>query len=147
MQGSIAMSARADVVLQLFRAVEERDTTKLLSLYHPQIELHEASSLPFGGSYVGFDAVLEHARARQETWDGLQDDDERRMEPRIVAAARDETVVLWRQRASISSGERLDSPVLALYRFRGGKLAWAQMFRFDTAAVANFLRRATGARR
>jgi ketosteroid isomerase-like protein len=141
------MSVDDEIVLQLFRAVEERDATKLFALYHPQIEFHEASSLPFGGSYIGLEAVLEHARAWQETWDRLQDDDERRMEPRIVAAAGDEIVVHWRQRASLSSGEQLDGPVLALYRFRQGKLAWAQMFHFDTAAVASFLRRAAEARR
>jgi ketosteroid isomerase-like protein len=141
------MSVHDEIVLQLFRAVEERDATKLFALYHPQIEFHEASSLPFGGSYIGLEAVLEHGRAWQETWDRLQDDDERRMEPRIVAAAGDEIVVRWRQRASLSSGEQLDSPVLALYRLRQGKLAWAQMFHFDTAAVASFLRRAAEARR
>jgi len=34
--------------------------------------------------------------------------------------------------------------VLGLYHVRGGKLARAQMFYFDTAAVVRFLAQATG---
>jgi len=51
-------------------------------------------------------------------------------------------VVLWRQRDVSPGGDRLDSPVLALYGFRDGKLARAQMFYFDEAACVRFLERA-----
>jgi hypothetical protein len=79
------MSGNAESVFQLFRTGEERDATKLFALYHRQIEFHEAPSLPFGGTYIGFDVVLEHARRWQETWDPLQTNDERRMPPRIMS--------------------------------------------------------------
>jgi ketosteroid isomerase-like protein len=69
----------------------------------------------------------------------LQSNDDHCMEPRIVAAASDEVVTLWPQKASTADGRRLDSPVLTLYRFRDGKLARAQMFHFDTTTVVNFL--------
>jgi ketosteroid isomerase-like protein len=42
-------------------------------------------------------------------------------------------------------GERLDQPVLGLYRLQGGKLVRGQMFYFDTTAVAQFLARAAAA--
>jgi len=61
------------------------------------------------------------------------------MDPRIVAAGGEEVVVLWRQRGVSPAGERFDGPVLGLYRVRGGKLARAQMFYFDTAALGAFL--------
>jgi len=48
-------------------------------------------------------------------------------------------VVLWRQRGISPGGDRLDSPVLALYEIRDGKLARAQMFYFDPTAVVDFL--------
>ena len=63
------------------------------------------------------------------------------MDPRVVAANEAEIVVLWRQRGLSSSGERFDGEVLGLYQLREGKLARAQMFYFDTAAVAAFLAR------
>jgi hypothetical protein len=37
----------------------------------------------------------------------------------------------------------IEGEVLGLYRLRDGKLARAQMFYFDTVAVANFLKKAT----
>jgi ketosteroid isomerase-like protein len=61
------------------------------------------------------------------------------MDPRVVAASDQEVVVRWRQRGSSPIGERFDGPGLGLYRVRDGKLARAQLFYFDTAAVAGFL--------
>jgi ketosteroid isomerase-like protein len=64
------------------------------------------------------------------------------LEPRVVAANEDEGVVLWRQRGVSPSGERFEGDVLGLYQIREGKLARAQMFYFDTVAVASFLKKA-----
>jgi ketosteroid isomerase-like protein len=50
--------------------------------------------------------------------------------------------VLWRQKGVSAAGDRFDGEVLGLYRLREGKLARAQMFYFDTAAVATFLAKA-----
>ena len=61
------------------------------------------------------------------------------MDPRIVAVSENEVVVLWQQRGVSRSGERFEGEVLGLYRVRDGKLERAQMFYFDTAAVASFL--------
>ena len=63
------------------------------------------------------------------------------MDPRVVAVSEDEGVVLWRQRGVSPSGEQFEGEVLGLYQVREGKLARAQMFYFDTAAVARFLAR------
>jgi ketosteroid isomerase-like protein len=48
-------------------------------------------------------------------------------------------VVLWQQRGRSRAGRRFDGPVLGLYQVREGRLARAQMFYFDTAALAAFL--------
>jgi len=63
------------------------------------------------------------------------------MDPRVISASEREVVVLWRQCGLSPSGERFDGEVLGLYQIRDGKLAGAQMFYFDTAAVAAFLAR------
>jgi len=51
-------------------------------------------------------------------------------------------VILWHQRGVSPTGDRFDGEALGLYQMRDGKLARAQMFYFDTAAVASFLARA-----
>lgn len=136
------MSDAVEVVLQTFRAVEQRDADGLLRLYHPEIEFHDAPSLPYGGSHYGLEAVLNANVAFAQTWDALQTEAERKMDPRVVADRGEEVVVLWRIRAVDDAGDRFDAPVLALYHVRDGKLARARMFHFDTAAIVSFLARA-----
>jgi ketosteroid isomerase-like protein len=144
------MRPKVDVLLRVFRAVEQRDVEDLFSLYHPDVEFHDAPSLPYGGRVRGKDHLRELLeRAPGETWLGtwgpLQPTEaERRMDPRVVAANDTEVVVLYRQRAVDPAGERLDAPVLGLYEVREDKLLRAQMFHFDTAALVEFLARAKG---
>ena len=64
------------------------------------------------------------------------------MDPRVVAAGPEEVVILWQQRAVSPAGDGLETPVLGVYQIREGKLARAQMFYFDPAAVNDFLARA-----
>ena len=66
------------------------------------------------------------------------------MDPRVVASEGDEVTVVFTQRAAGADGERFGSPVLGLYEVRDGKLARAQMFHYDTAAILAFLERAAG---
>jgi uncharacterized protein len=144
------LSDDIEVVLGAFRAVEERDREALLALYHPEVEFHDAPSLPYGGVRRGKDTLrgrIEAAPAASYigTWEPLQPTEaERRMDPQVLGAGEDGVVVRWRQRALAPNGERFDAPVLGLYGVRDGLLARAQMFHFDTVAVVEFLRRARG---
>ena len=133
------MSEAAQVVLQAFRAVEERDYEALIALYHPEVEFHEAPSLPYGGTSRGKEAVTADL-GWLETWGPLQPtDNERRMDPQIVSDDGRRVVALYRQRAVDRSGRRIDLPVVGLYEVRDGKFAKAQMFHFDTAGILEFL--------
>ena len=129
-----------NIVMEDFDAVQRRDDRQLTSLYHPEVEFSWPPSLPYGGSVrLGG----QHDRLRT-TWDQLWDplqptEQERRMDPRVVAATDHEVVVLWHQRGLKPSGQRLDMETLGLYGVRDGKFAHAQMFYFDTAAVLRFL--------
>jgi ketosteroid isomerase-like protein len=135
------------LVLAALHAVEQRDVRGLLDLYHPDVEFHDAPSLPYGGVVRGKTAVEAHMYSGwAATWGPLQPTAaEQQMDPQVVAANEDEVVVLYHQRAVGPAGEGFDAPVLALYKVRDGKLIRAQMFHFDTAAVVGFLARANGA--
>ena len=133
------------VVLEAIDAVEERDAERLFALYHDDVEFHDAPSLPYGGVRRGKQALWAELRDTPQTtwlgtWGPLQPTErERRMDPRVVARAGEEVVVLYRQRAVRPDGARLDAPVLALYEVRDGRFARAQMFHYDTAAIVRFL--------
>jgi uncharacterized protein len=143
------MQSNAEVVLAVIRAVEERDAEALFELYHDDVELHDAPSLPYAYTARGKDELREQFETAPEmtwlgTWGPLQPTEaERRMDPRVVATDGDEVVVQYTSRALAPSGERFESPVLGLYEVRDGKFARAQMFHYDTAAIVAFLERAT----
>jgi uncharacterized protein len=138
------MSERADVVRRLFTAVEERDLETILDCYDEQIEIHEAESLPYGGTYRGHDGALEHATAWAEAWGPLQTPDEYRLDPTFLDGEGDTVGVVFRHRAVDRRGDRLDGPEVGIYEIRGGKVVRSRMFHADSAAVAGFLERARG---
>src|SRR5215211_1169940 len=145
------MQSNEEVVLAVIRAVEERDADALFELYHDDVELHDAPSLPYAQTARGKTAMREQLEtAPQETWLGtwgpLQPTEaERRMDPRVLGSAGDEVTVLYTTRALAPNGERFESQVLGLYEVRDGKFARAQMFHYDTAAILAFLERAASA--
>jgi ketosteroid isomerase-like protein len=121
------------LLLSVFSAIEQRNDQRFSELLRPDFDIHWPPSLPYGTGKT---------RTWSDTWNPLQPTkEERRMDPRVVTANENEVVVLWRQRGLSPSGERFDGEVLGLYEVREGKLARAQMFYFDTAAVAAFLAR------
>ena len=130
------------VMLNIFSAIERRDAQRFRELVHPDVEMHWPASLPYGGTARG---LKPEELTWSATWSPLQPSEaEQRMDPRVVAASEDEVVVLWRQRGVTPAGDRCDEEVLGLYHVRGGKLARAQMFYFDTAALVSFLAKAKG---
>jgi ketosteroid isomerase-like protein len=132
------MSA-VDVVMQVFRSVEERNPGLAAGVCHDDVEFHGPRPLPYAGSSYGMKASLERSPGWAETWDPFQGETERELGARVIAASEDEVVVLWHQRGRDQAGGRLDTPVLGLYQVRDGKLARAQMFYFDPLAAADFL--------
>ncbi len=134
-------TATTGIVMAAFDAVERRDERRLAELYHPEVEFHWPPSLPYGGSFHGAAALQADDRPGfDQVWDPLQPtSQERRMDPRVVAATDQEVVVLWHQRGRRPTGQRLDMETLGLYGVRDGKFAHAQMFYFDTTAVLRFL--------
>ena len=86
----------AQVMRDVFSAIERRDLQRLQELWHPDVEFHWPSSLPYGGVSHGPEGERP---SWSQTWIPLQPTEaERRMDPRVVAATEEEVVVLWRQR-------------------------------------------------
>jgi uncharacterized protein len=124
-------------IIAIFRSIEERDASKNTELFEPDFEIHWPGSLPYGGTFRGIGRRPSDWTA---TWDRLQPTAaEKKMDARVIATHGDDVVVLWHQKGRSATGDALDAEVLGLYHFREGKLARAQMFYFDTAAVAAFL--------
>src|SRR5207248_4033478 len=89
-----AMNA-VDVVVQVFRSVEERNPQLAAEVYHDELEFHWPRPLPYAGSSYGLAASLQRRPGWAQTWDPFQDPDDRGLDARVVAASDDEVVVLW----------------------------------------------------
>jgi ketosteroid isomerase-like protein len=130
----------ANVVLEAFRAIEQRDRLGLVAVLDPEFEISCPPSLPYGGTSRGLNPQRD---AWSETWQPLQPTDaERAMDPHVVAASGNDIVILWRQRGVAGCGDHFDGEVLAMYTVKDGELMRAQMFYFDTVEVINFLKKA-----
>jgi ketosteroid isomerase-like protein len=148
-QETAARSARdrnVQVMLNLFRAIEERDPQRRnaereLSLYQPDVEFHWPPALPYGGTFRG---LSQRSGANwSTTWMPLQPTAaERRMDPQVIGADQHQVVILYHQRGVSPKGERFDGEVIGFYELRDFRLARAQMFYFDEAACVRFLERA-----
>jgi ketosteroid isomerase-like protein len=144
----VSMGSDGDVVLGVIKAVQERDGERLFELYHDDVELHEAPSLPYGGTVKGVPSLKEQLETAPEdtwlgTWGPVQPtEDERRFDPRVLSEKDGEVVVLYWMRGVAPDGERFESPLIGLYEVRDGKLFRAQMFHFDTQAINEFIQQA-----
>lgn len=134
-----------EIVRELFELVEGRGPgatpdekwSAYAAKYDPEVVIHEAPSLPYGGDYQGADAVTRHSQGYRSAWDGAGGPYP--MEPRFMAAG-DEVVVLWRQRGRAADGRMFDMPAISVYRLREGRVAESRMFHFDVGEVCKFLR-------
>jgi uncharacterized protein len=136
----LASSARnLDTARRVFEAVEARDGSALLSLYARDVTIHEAPSLPYGGSYHGHDGAVRHGVGFTQTWDRFQDRAELRALAPEFFAARDSVVVVWRHRAEREGARAIDLPAVSVYRLADGLVVESRMFHFDTTLLADFL--------
>jgi len=126
-------------VRRLFKAVEERDFAGVLAAYAPEIVIRDAESLPYGGVHHGLEGAKQHIEGAAQTWNHLQPSAERKMDA-VFLDAGDYIVVLWRLKGlAASSGRKLDSPTVSVYKMRDGKIVESQMFYADTVAIRQFL--------
>jgi ketosteroid isomerase-like protein len=134
------MKTNEKLVLDMIRAVEERDEGRILEIYDQDVEFHWPPSLPgFGGTWRGRE-VLDMNTAFTDAWDPLQPTEEaRQSHARVVASNDEEVVVQYHQRCTDQSGRTCDSEVLAIYRVENGKVTRLQMFYFEPEKIADFL--------
>lgn len=141
------MKTNEALMVDLFRAIEERDYEHILEAYDPDVEFHWPPSLPFyGGTYRGADEVARMTEGFVAAWDPVQPTTEsRRLRSRVVASNDHEVVMYYHQSGNAPDGRACDSEVLGLYRIENGKVTRLQMFYFEPEAVTEFLTAVHGA--
>lgn len=134
------MHADEQLVLDMFRAVEDRDMDALAAAYHPDVEFIWPPGLPYSGTFRR-DEVVAMSEAFAATWDPVQPDAETRgLDPRILGKTGGQVAVHYVQRGRDAAGRSCEMPVVGLYTVADGRVRRLQMFYFDPAGTAEFLR-------
>ncbi len=134
-----------EVVKRLFEIVEQPPNTRkasVLEVYHSEIVIHEAPSLPYGGDYYGHEGARRHGASFNRTWDAFQIAPEARgLDPIFLDTTEDYVVVLFRHKAVALHGRRkINLPEVGVYKVQDGKVIESWMFHQDTVAILEFLK-------
>ncbi len=103
----------------------------LAPFFHPDVVLHQAEGLPYGGTWQGHDGIARFFVAMSETWSrfdiGEQD-----------FVVEGDTVVVYTQvhATARATGRELRFPILQRITVREGRISEVRPFYWDTAAVA-----------
>jgi ketosteroid isomerase-like protein len=150
-----------ETVKRLFDAVNRRDQLAILETYHPEVVIHEAASLPYGGDYHGHEGALAHVNAFYQTWEGLKQgvskpgvskpgvskelpEEVRREYSLLFLETTQEYVVVFGRNTALApqSGRKLDVAEVWVFKMRDGKVAESWMLNQDTVAILDFLKEA-----
>ena len=139
---------KLETVRRLFEAVVQRDEAGLLEAYHPEIVIHDAPSLPYGGDYHGHEGAIQHVRGFYQTWGMLRRrellEEAQQAHPPIILDTKGEYVVVLAQaRVMAPSSERtIDLPEAFVFKVRDDKVIEFWMFHQNTVAILDLLKQA-----
>jgi uncharacterized protein len=103
----------------------------LAPFFAPDVVLHQAAALPYGGTWRGHDGMERFFVAMSAAWESFT------MLEQEFHAAGDVVVVRTRVRATArGSGRELEFPILQTVRVAGGRITEVWPFYWDTAEIA-----------
>lgn len=103
----------------------------LAPFFAPDVVLHQAESLPYGGIWRGHDGMERFFAAMSQAWEEFDMVDQEFLSTSGTAVVL--TQVHARARAT---GRELDFPILQTIRVVDGRIADARPFYWDTAEIA-----------
>ncbi len=104
----------------------------LAPFFTPDVVLHQADNLPYGGTWCGHDGLERFFLAMSGVWDRFE------MAEQTFLADESPLVVLTHVRARArSTGRELDFPILQTITIDAGRISEIRPFYWDTAAVAD----------
>ncbi|MEU1820335.1 nuclear transport factor 2 family protein [Streptomyces roseifaciens] len=110
-----------------------RATFGLLAPYFaPDVVLHQADALLYGGTWRGHRGIEDNMRAMAATWELFDFAEQEFLATGATTVVR--TLVRARARAT---GRELTFPILQTITFKGGKIGEVRPFYWDTQAVAD----------
>jgi ketosteroid isomerase-like protein len=128
------MSGNTETIANLYTAFANGDVPTVLGAFAPDIRWAEAEGFPYGGTYIGPDAVLSGVFMRLGSeWDGYA------AVPDEIIASGETVIALGHYSGTYkATGKYFRAPMVHVWRFRDGKVASFQQHT-DTVLVQRAL--------
>jgi uncharacterized protein len=104
----------------------------LAPFFAPDVELHQAEGLPYGGIWRGHDGMERFFLAMTRTWEAFE-----MVEQEFLAKSETAVVLTHVHARARATGREIDFPILQAIRVVEGKISDVRPFYWDTAAIAN----------
>lgn len=108
----------------------------LAPYFSPDVVLHQAEALPYGGTWRGHEGMERFLSAMRQTWESLE-----MVEQRFLATDGTAVVLTQVRARARATGRELDFPILQTIEVADGRITEVRPFYWDTAAVAGACRR------
>ncbi|WP_159839659.1 nuclear transport factor 2 family protein [Nocardia sp. CY41] len=102
----------------------------LAPFFHTAVVLHQAESLPYGGTWRGHDGMERFFHAMRDTWEKFD-----MREQRFLAAGETAVVHTEVHARARATGRELSFAILQTIGFADGRIAEVRPFYWDTAAI------------
>lgn len=103
----------------------------LAPFFSPDVVLHQADSLPYGGIWRGHEGIERFFAAMSDTWDVFD------MVEQSFLSETSPLVVLTHVHARArATGDEVDFPILQTITVEDGRITEVRPFYWDTAAIA-----------
>jgi ketosteroid isomerase-like protein len=103
----------------------------LVPFFAPDVVLHQADGLPYGGTWRGHAGMEQFFLAMSQAWESFE------MVKQEFLATGETAVVLTQVSACArASGRKLTFPILQTIAVKDGRIAEIRPFYWDTAAIA-----------
>jgi ketosteroid isomerase-like protein len=104
----------------------------LTPFFAPDVELHQADALPYGGVWRGHEGLEQFFLAMSRAWDVFE------MVDQEFLASTSPLVVLTHVRARArTTGKELRFPILQTITVKDGRITEVRPFYWDTAAISD----------
>ena len=128
------MSAHSDTIANVYAAFARGDVPAVLGVLAPSVSWTEAEGFPYGGTYVGPDAVLQNVFMKLGSeWDGYA------AVPQEYVASADTVVALGEYSGTYkATGKSFRAPFVHVWKFSGDRVVSFTQHT-DTAVVQRAL--------
>lgn len=111
---------------------DEASFDLLAPFFAPDVELHQADALPYGGTWRGHTGMAQFFRVMGEVWESFE------MVKQEFLATGETAVVLTQVRARVrATGRELSFPILQTITVKDRRITEVRPFYWDTRAIAD----------